>query len=120
MEVSPATARRIEVLEIRLRIERAAFTAHKLVCQPTNPAQYPNEADGHIPYILGLVSAEQFEETFGVIRLARHAYRKSSDILHGRSGMIGAPRALMDEWIEMVEILESIVDKEPPNSTRQP
>jgi hypothetical protein len=108
MEVSDLTQRRIRVLEIRLRIERIAYDAHAVVCKPEKIATKPHQADSHLSYVLGLVSPDRYMEVHGLIRLARHVYRKSSDILHGRSGLLNAAPVILEEWIIVVEKLESL------------
>lgn len=102
------SASRIEVLEIRLRIERVALEAHRIVCQAP-----PNLATNRVPerlvFILGMVPEERRVEVVGLIRLARHVYSKSSDVLHGRSSMLNIPDAISREWRLVVERLEEIV-----------
>jgi hypothetical protein len=109
MNISEATARRIRVLEIRLRLERVAVEAHNRACKPENPASYPNGVESYFPYILGLVENQRLMETFGLIRFARYAYQKSSDILHGRSSLLTASTVVLDEWVAAVEALESLL-----------
>lgn len=108
MEVSDLTQRRIRVLELRLRIERIAYDAHAAVCRPEKVATRPHQADAHLSYVLGLVSPDRYMEVHGLIRLARHVYRKSSDILHGRSGLLNAAPVILEEWVAVVEKLESL------------
>lgn len=109
MDISEATARRVRVLEIRLRLERVAVEAHSRACRPDRPASHPNGVDSYFPYILGLVEPQQLMQTFGLVRFARYAYQKSSDILHGRSSLLNASPVVLDEWMVVVSTLESLL-----------
>jgi hypothetical protein len=56
-----------------------------------------------------MVPEDRMSEAIGLIRLARHVYSKSSDVLHGRSSMLNVPEAVSREWRLVVEQLEAIV-----------
>ena len=108
MSIGLSVASRIEVLEIRLRLERVALEAHRVVCQlPT--ATVTTRIPERLAFVLGMVPEDRKEEAIGLIRLARHVYSKSSDVLHGRSSMLNIPEAVSREWRLVVERLEEIV-----------
>ncbi|WP_405818004.1 hypothetical protein OG241_24855 [Streptomyces sp. NBC_01390] len=111
MDVADLSLRRIKVLELRLRIERVSFDAYKLVCKPDRTPTISNGADAQLAFVLGLVGQDRYGEVLGVIRLSRHIYKKSSDILHGRSGLLNASSVVLDEWELVVSRLESLLDQ---------
>lgn len=96
------------MLELRLRIERVALESHRAVCQLPSVAQAQRIPE-RLAFMLGMVPEERKWEAVGLIRLARHVYSKSSDVLHGRSSMLNIPEAVSREWRLVVEQLEDIV-----------
>ncbi|MGC5345107.1 hypothetical protein [Streptomyces sp. DT171] len=111
MDVTDLSLRRIKVLELRLRIERVSSDAYRLVCKPDRPPTISNGADAQLAFVLGLVEQGRYGEVLGVIRLSRHIYKKSSDILHGRSGLLNASSVVLDEWEFFVSRLEGFLDQ---------
>ncbi|WP_406452433.1 hypothetical protein OG782_18810 [Streptomyces sp. NBC_00876] len=111
MDLTELSLRRIKVLELRLRIERISFRAHGLVCKPDRPPTIANDADSYLSFVLGFVGQERYGEVIGVIRLSRHIYKKSSDILHGRSSLLSASSVVLDEWEFVVSRLERLLDE---------
>ncbi|MBQ0827821.1 hypothetical protein [Streptomyces tagetis] len=111
MDVADLSLRRIKVLELRLRIERVSFDAYKLVSKPDRPPTASSEADAQLAFVLGLVGQDRYGEVLGVIRLSRHIYKKSSDILHGRSGLLNASSVVLEEWELVVSRLEGFLDQ---------
>ncbi|MGA5701717.1 hypothetical protein [Peterkaempfera bronchialis] len=105
MEITLATQERIKVLELRLRIEKVAMEAYKTVCQIQGDVS-TNSVGARLSFVLGLVPEESRHETLGIIRLARHVYVKSSDVLHGRSNMMNIPDVIVTEWQLIVSRLE--------------
>lgn len=108
MSVGLSAASRIEVLELRLRIERVALEAHRVVCQLPS-ITVTNRIPERLAFVLGVAPEDRKDEAIGLIRLARHIYSKSSDVLHGRSSMLNIPEAVSREWRLVVEQLEEIV-----------
>ncbi|WP_405404904.1 hypothetical protein [Streptomyces sp. NBC_01104] len=114
MNLDAASMRRIEILELRLRIESATMRAHNRVCQPDRPPLYVNDVPGRLSMVIGLVPQEEIMAAVGLVRLAKHVYGRSSDILHGRSSMVDAPEVIIDEWRAIVEKLEIIAGVQNP------
>lgn len=108
MSIGPSVTSRIEVLELRLRLERVALEAHRVVCQLPS-VTVTTRIPERLVFVLGMVPEDRKEEAIGLIRLARHVYSKSSDVLHGRSSMLNIPEAVSREWRLVVERLEEIV-----------
>ncbi|MBB6419492.1 hypothetical protein [Streptomyces sp. AK010] len=113
MKLDTASRRRIEVFELRLRIELATIEAYHRVCQPENPLLFINNVPGRLSIVIGLVPPEEFAEAAGLVRLVRHVYGRASDILHGRSSMVDAPAVIIDEWRSIVERLETLAGVRP-------
>lgn len=44
----------------------------------------------------------RWSDAYRVIKLAQYCYRRSSDVLHGRSSMVGVTFAMVDEWEQVV------------------
>ncbi|MDX2601660.1 hypothetical protein PV379_11110 [Streptomyces caniscabiei] len=108
MNIGFSSMSRIEVMELRLRIERVALEAYRIVCHDSSIA-YTNRVPERLAFVLGMVSEDRMGEAIGLIRLGRHVYSKSSDVLHGRSSMLNVPDAVSREWRLVVERLEEIV-----------
>lgn len=108
MSVGLSASTRIEVMELRLRIERVALEAHQFVCQQP-PAPISNRIPERLSFVLGMVPEDRMGEAIGLLKLARHVYSKSSDVLHGRSSMLNIPEAVSREWRLVVQQLEEIV-----------
>ncbi|MFF3971961.1 hypothetical protein ACFYZ6_19270 [Streptomyces rubiginosohelvolus] len=117
MNLDAASMRRIEILELRLRIELATMRAHNRVCQPDRPPLYVNDVPGRLSMVIGLVPQEDIMAAVGLVRLAKHVYGRSSDVLHGRSSMADAPEVIIDEWRAIVEKLEIITGVQNPRHT---
>lgn len=45
-----------------------------------------------------------------MVRFARYIYKRTSDVLHGRSNMVNLSRVLLAEWIAFVEHLEDLIE----------
>ena len=100
---------RLLVVDIRQRIEiiavrsaRESFPESDLLVQQSRirqllafiPAAYGHKAPVH--------------ELRGAVRTARHIYKRSSDVLHGRSSMVNLHPVLIEEWMVFVEELEEM------------
>lgn len=99
---------RIAVVSLRQRIERiavqgvrVAFVDHHHVVPQTQirkllaflPAAYEGAAPA--------------SELIGMVRTARHIYKRSSDVLHGRSSVVNLPDVVVEEWTAFVDELEA-------------
>jgi hypothetical protein len=105
------TIRRVQVLEIRQRLERVAAHAHDQCCDPAERG-IQSGIERRLAFILAADhSTLTTEHLHGVLRIARHLYSQSSDVLHGRTSMVNFPQVVLDEWYAIVEQLESIYDE---------
>ena len=108
--MTDATRTRLAVIDLRLRIERLAigavtnaFPGRLVVVPQTN-------ISNRLAFIFVAHGAQTTSsELLGLIRLSRHIYRRTSDVLHGRSSMVNLPAVLLAEWEATVEHLEMIV-----------
>lgn len=94
---------RIELIAVRL-VERALPSLEHAVDQ--------NHIARRLAF-LPVVCERQASvtELLGMVRIARHIYRRSSDVLHGRSSMVNFPRVLIDEWSEAIGQIEQILKR---------
>ena len=100
---------RLAVVDLRVRLERvatgavsASFAGQSVIVDQAHirerlafiPVAY--EAEATLPELLGMV------------RLARHIYSRTSDVLHGRSNMVNLSAVLLIEWESFVVRLEGL------------
>ncbi len=100
---------RLAVMNLRLRIEKVAAQA----VVDAFPSHSVNVAQSNVGNRLAFVlvayeSRVTPSELLGLLRLARHVYRRTSDVLHGRSSMVNFPAVLLAEWDVIVSRLETI------------
>ncbi|MGO4785238.1 hypothetical protein [Cryobacterium sp. W22_MBD10_FK3] len=109
--LSVSTVSRVRVLDIRQRLESVAVNAFDDACRP-GKAGKQNQISNRLAFIL--VTRQEttpLEELYGLLGLARHAYAKTSDVLHGRGGMVNVPPVMIDEWEATVRRLEAIEEQ---------
>lgn len=107
-------------MNLRLRIEKVAtralvdaFPSHSL---KVDEAKISNQ----LAFVLiAYESRAAPSELLGLLRLARHVYRRTSDVLHGRSSMVNFPAVLLSEWEAIVLRLETISRVDPPTVKAQ-
>lgn len=102
-------ARRLAVVNLRQRIEMVAVGS---VRDSFNSQQITVE-QAQIKQLLAFfpIAYEQkasWPELIGMVRMARHIYKRTSDVLHGRSSMVNLSAVLVDEWAAFVEKLEGV------------
>lgn len=103
-------AQRLAVANLRHRIEMIAVGA----VRDSFPSQQLSVQQAQIGRLLAFVpvaygNKASMPELIGMVRTARHIYKRSSDVLHGRSSMVNLPTVLVDEWATFVETLEDLV-----------
>jgi hypothetical protein len=102
-------ARRLSVVNLRHRIEMVAVGA----VRDSFPSQQVTVEQTQIGRLLAFIPVAygqnaSMPELIGMVRTARHIYKRSSDVLHGRSSMVNLSVALVDEWAAFVETLEDV------------
>lgn len=108
-EVTHGSETRLTVIDLRLRLEQIAVRAvtDSFQSQPVNVDQ--TNISNRMAFVLVAYQARATSsELFGLLRLARHIYRRTSDVLHGRSSMVNLPAVLLFEWETVVTRLETI------------
>lgn len=108
-DIPEITLKRIHVLDLRIRLEKAVASAFDRACQPVQLGRQ-DKIYKRAAFILTLKDPES-DLTDGQyrLRLVRHVYAKSSDVLHGRLSMVNIPQTVIDEWRAIVEDLEKSV-----------
>lgn len=103
-------ARRLAVVDLRQRIEIVAvrsvhdsFPEHQLEVQQAQIRQLL----AFLPVAYG--DRASMPELLGMVRTARHIYKRTSDVLHGRSSMVNLSEVLVNEWLAFVDKLEDLV-----------
>lgn len=106
--ISAATRRRLDVLEVRIRLERAAAAAFDSVCRPVHPGRQSSIAT-RVVFVVGLVDAARQPETYRLAKLGAHVYWRTSDVLHGRLNALDLSDVVVAEWRKIVEDLEHVL-----------
>lgn len=106
--MNDALRRRQEVLDLRIRLEQAAVTAHVRVCQPAKQPQ-AREVDVLLLFLVGCVPAPEQPQVHRLARLGAHVYRRTSDVLHGRTNALDLTDVVVAEWRTIVTELEAVL-----------
>lgn len=101
--------RRLAVVNLRHRIEMVAVGA----VRDSFPSQLVSVKQTQIRRLLGFVTVAyghkaSMPKLIGMVKTARHIYKRTSDVLHGRSSVVNLPAVLVDEWAAFVETLEDL------------
>ena len=107
MTLSHATEVRIQVLELRIRIERLGAAVFDRVCEPAEGGRQ-NRTRDRLLFLLGGCPIEDWQATYRTTRLGAYVYRRTSDVLHGRVGGLNIPQVVLDEWRLVVDRLEEL------------
>ncbi len=104
------SARRLLVVNLRHRIEMIAVGA----VRDSFPSREVSVEQAQIGKLLAFIPVAYSQkgstsELLGMARTARHIYKRSSDVLHGRSSMVNLPGVLVEEWADFVKMLENLV-----------
>lgn len=114
-DVTNESGTRLAVINLRLRVEQIATQAvsDAFPSQPVIVAQ--TNIGPRLAFVLVAYETRAApSELLGLIRLARHIYKRTSDVLHGRSSMVNLPAVLLKEWEAIVLRLETIARIELP------
>ena len=112
-EVTNDSGTRLTVMKLRLRLEHIVVRAvtDSFTDQSVDVGQ--TDIGKRMPFLLIAYEARATpSELLGLVRLARHIYRRTSDVLHGRSSMVNLPAVLLSEWEIIVTRLEAIAGTE--------
>lgn len=106
--LSPASVRRVEVLALRQRLERAVARAVDATCDPVDTGQQKQIHKRLVCILSAGGPLTGPDGLYGLMLLARHVYSASSDVMHGRASMVNVPEVVVDEWREVVARLEHV------------
>jgi hypothetical protein len=106
--VTSAVARRQQVIDLRIRLERVAVGAFTKVCLPKKPP-WASSIEARLLFLVGLVDAAHQAEVHRLARLGGHVYRRTSDVLHGRTSALDLSDVVVDEWRAVVADMEDIL-----------
>lgn len=106
---------RVRIHTVRVTIEQLAADAYSKVTR--TPIWQANI----VTKLLCLLPSQQtteWREALRTIRLAQYCYRRTSDVLHGRSSLVGVTSSMVDEWEEMATRLEMLHRTRFPSQTQ--
>lgn len=113
LQLGGQSSTRLAVVDLRHRIELVAVSA----VRESFPQQSVPTEQTHIRQKLAFIlvaHADKAPETelIGTLRMARHIYSRTSDVLHGRSSMVNLSPVLLTEWKTFVAQLEDYAQPE--------
>lgn len=101
----PDTLLRVRIHTMRVRIEQIA--AHAVATVTKQPPEQ-NQAGARLIVLAHECSEYAWADSYRVVRLSRHCYKRTSDVLHGRSSMVSVTSSIVDEWDQIVQDLEAL------------
>lgn len=108
-----ARRRRTQVLDLRVRLERAAASAFDQTCRP-DVRDRQTTIPVRLLFLVALVDEDQRAHARRLARLGAHVYARSSDVLHGRVRALDLDESAVAEWRSVVEELERVVSARDP------
>ena len=103
------SATRLAVVDLRLRLERVATKAVSSAFPGQSVTVEQTRIRERLAFIAVAYATESnLPELLGMVRLARHIYSRTSDVLHGRSNMVNLSTVLLAEWNTFVVRLETL------------
>ena len=108
VELPKGTRLRVEILDLRQRIERASASVYDAAWLPSQLGTQ-NRTEKRLAHLWTLKGGSTVRQVSAAIRMSGHVYRKTSDVLHGRHGIVNVPDAVLNEWKAIVNNLEQIV-----------
>ena len=107
-KLPPGTVSRVQVLELRQRLEIAAAGIYDAVFDPPTPGDQSAILE-KLACIFALdAHLSPQPNRHGLVCLSRHVYKRTSDFLHGRSHMLHVPTVVIQEWLQVVEAVEHV------------
>lgn len=104
--VTRATKRRIEVLELRIRIETLAQRCVDRMGPDRTDLPRVGSVKSRLLFALIDLPVDELIERHKQVRLVRFVYRRACDVLHGRVDALQVPDAMLREWRLAIERLE--------------
>lgn len=108
MTLSASTARRLAVMRLRIRLEQTAAAAFDVACSAPSHRMYRQSKTEHRLLFLLAAREARGQEAHRTVRLARHVYQRTSDVLHGRLEGLSVPAAVLAEWSAVADRAEAL------------
>ena len=103
---------RLAVVDLRQRLELVAGNAVTDSFPGKGVLVNQTQIGQRLAFIVvAYESKASLSELIGILRVARHIYSRTSDVLHGRSSMVNLSPVLLDEWDAFVEHIEELAQK---------
>lgn len=103
------SAIRLAVVDLRYRIELVAVNAVVASFPQNVVSTRQTQIRAKLAFILVAHAGKVPEpELIGMLRISRHIYKRTSDVLHGRSSMVNLSPVLLAEWEVYVARLEDL------------
>lgn len=104
-EILEETLLRVRVHDIRVSIELIAANAFGTV---TQSGLEQNNATARLAVLAHECATYSWAESYRIIRLARHCYKRTSDVMHGRSSMASVTSTIVNEWDQIAKDIEDL------------
>lgn len=108
--VNSHSAQRLAIVDLRHRIEVIAVVAVESALPTLDHFVEQTEIAKRLAFLpVAYEKKAPVSDLLGMVRVARHIYKRSSDVLHGRSSMVNLSNAMINEWLTAVERIEFVV-----------
>lgn len=98
---------------LRIRLEQAAAAAFDVACSAARDRMYrQSKTESRLLFLLASGRGSDQAEAHRTVRLARHVYQRTSDVLHGRLEGLSVPSAAIAEWSAIVDRIEALWPRE--------
>lgn len=105
---------RIRIHTVRVTIEQLAADGYSKVA---GTPIWQSNIRTKLLCLLPDQSSADWGEALRTVRLAQYCYRRTSDVLHGRSSLVGVTPAMVDEWEAIAERVEQLHRARFPSQT---
>lgn len=100
---------RLAVVDFRQRIEAIATSAVRQSSTSTEVTFGTNRIRERLVFLIVVLHGKVDDrQLLGQIRLVQHIYKRTSDVLHGRSNMLNISDVLLTEWDVAISELEKL------------
>lgn len=101
---------RLQVIDLRVRLERAAAEAFDRVCAPPKSGQQ-NMVAKRLLFLVALVDASEQSDVHRLARLGGRIYAHGSDVLHSRTPGLDPTSVVVAEWQTVVADIEEVLNR---------
>lgn len=86
---------RVRIHTVRVTIEQLAADAYSKVA---GTPIWQSRIHTKLLCLLPDHDSPEWRDALRTVRLAQYCYRRTSDVLHGRSSLVGVTSVMVDEW----------------------